>query len=430
MSSRGRVEWSRLENAAKIFPPTSGLRDTKVFRFACELREPVDRELLQKALDRTLPEYPFYRSIMKRGLFWYYLEATSRPVTVEEEGDRACAPLYDGDRKSLLFRVSFRGCRLNLEVYHAISDGTGALHFLRLLVCHYLALAHGGGEELPPGLEDGSSRQEKQDDSFRRYYRKSAGYRGRTRRAWRFSGEYLPDYRLGVIEGCTSVKAALALAKGYGCTLTVLMVALFIRAIHEEMPLSEQGRPVVISVPVNLRNFYPSASARNFFSTMEVEYDFSQGPDTLEAVVEAVAQGFRRELSPERVEARMNHYSAMEHNMLMRAIPLPLKDLVMRRAVRRSEATITGAFSNVGKIRMPAALAPYIRRFDVFSSTRRLQICMCSFEDELTISFTSPFVSAGIPRSFFRSLARLGLEVEISTNRRDEEERLQTPGEE
>ena len=55
---------------------------------------------------------------------------------------------------------------------------------------------------------------------------------------------------------------------------------------------------------------------------------------------------------------------------------------------------------------------------------------MCSFEDELTISFTSPFVSTGIPRSFFRSLARLGLEVEISTNRRDEEERLQTPGEE
>ena len=50
MSSRGRVEWSRLENAAKIFQPTSGLRDTKVFRFACELREPVDRELLQKGI--------------------------------------------------------------------------------------------------------------------------------------------------------------------------------------------------------------------------------------------------------------------------------------------------------------------------------------------------------------------------------------------
>ncbi len=378
MKSRGRVEWSRLENAAKIFPPTSSLRDTKVFRFACELWEPVDRELLQQALELTLPEYPFYRSIMKRGLFWYYLEETSQPVTVEEEGEMACAPLYDGNRKNLLFRVSCRGRRLNLEVHHSISDGTGALHFLRLLTLNYLVLAHRPQLGDPaPRLEDDASREQKRDDSFRRYYRKTAGYTGRTRRAWHFSGEYLPEFRLGVIEGSLSVKEALALARKQGCTLTVLMVALFIRAIHEEMPLADQGRPVVISVPVNLRKFYPSASARNFFSTMEVEYDFSKGPDTLEAVVSAVGEAFRRELAPERVEARMNHYSALEHNMLMRAIPLPVKDLVMRQAVRRSEATITGAFSNVGQIRMPQSLVPYIRRFDVFSSTRRLQICMC-----------------------------------------------------
>ena len=422
MKNQKRVEWNRLENAAKIFPPTSGRRDTKVFRFACELTEPVDRELLQRALDRTMEEFPFYRSIMKQGLFWYYLERSDRPVEVQEEDDRACAPLYDGDRKNLLFRVSCFGNRMSLEVYHAIADGTGALHFLRTLVYHYLMLAH--GEELteaPPALEDDASKNQKQDDSFRRYYQKSRAYEGLTRGAWHFRGEYLPDRRLGVIEGWMPVGEALRLAKERGCTLTVFMVALFIRAIHQEMTAADQKKPVVITVPVNLRNFYPSASARNFFSTIEVEYDFSRSPDTLEDVVAAVAQSFGRELAPERVAARMNHYCALEHNMLVRAIPLPVKDLIMRQANRRAERTITAAFSNVGRVRMPGALCPYIRRFDVFSSTRRLQICMCSFGDELTVSFTSPFVSTDVPRNFFRSLAALGLAVEIATNRPDDE---------
>ena len=37
-----RKQWSRLDNAAKIFPPTSSKWGTKVFRFVCELIEPVD----------------------------------------------------------------------------------------------------------------------------------------------------------------------------------------------------------------------------------------------------------------------------------------------------------------------------------------------------------------------------------------------------
>ena len=37
-----QLPWSRLDNAAKIFPPTSSARDTKVFRLACTLTQPVE----------------------------------------------------------------------------------------------------------------------------------------------------------------------------------------------------------------------------------------------------------------------------------------------------------------------------------------------------------------------------------------------------
>ena len=41
--------WSRLDNAAKIFPPSNMGTNTCVFRFSCDLKEEVSPELLQKA---------------------------------------------------------------------------------------------------------------------------------------------------------------------------------------------------------------------------------------------------------------------------------------------------------------------------------------------------------------------------------------------
>ena len=74
MNSRSSPPWRTLDNAAKIFPSTGSSHDSKVFRFVCELREPVEPQLLQAALDKALDRFPMYRSVMKRGWFWYYLE--------------------------------------------------------------------------------------------------------------------------------------------------------------------------------------------------------------------------------------------------------------------------------------------------------------------------------------------------------------------
>ena len=67
--SASEPKWIRLGNAAKIFPSTSSKKDPKVFRFSCELTEPVDGQTLQFALDQTMEKFPFYRSVLKRGYF-------------------------------------------------------------------------------------------------------------------------------------------------------------------------------------------------------------------------------------------------------------------------------------------------------------------------------------------------------------------------
>jgi NRPS condensation-like uncharacterized protein len=126
--------WYKLDNAAKIFPPTSTKKDPKVFRMSCELYEDVDEKILQEALNATIEEYPVFLSSLKKGLFWYYLETSSVIPKVEKENTLIC----DNMDSSLLFKVSYYKKRINLEVHHALTDGTGTIFFIKSLVTNYL----------------------------------------------------------------------------------------------------------------------------------------------------------------------------------------------------------------------------------------------------------------------------------------------------
>ena len=136
MSKKNVNRWYKLENAAKIFPPTSNKKDTKVFRFYVELFEEINPIFLQNALDETLEEFPLFKSTLKKGLFWYYLETTNIECKVEEEKNSPC----DFITNDLLFIVSYFRKRINVEINHALTDGTGTLPFLKLLIPNYLII--------------------------------------------------------------------------------------------------------------------------------------------------------------------------------------------------------------------------------------------------------------------------------------------------
>jgi len=410
--------WTRLDNAAIIFPANSGARDSKVFRFFCELKEPVEPIPLQTALDKTLSQFPFFRSVLRKGLFWHYLEDSELPAAATPDDLPPCSPMYRAESKSLLFRVSYHRCRINLEVYHALADGTGAMQFLSTLVYHYLMETHGA--ELsgpPPKLPYHATRSQMWDDSFQKYYKKPAfSLPARVKNAYLLRGECLPEHRLAVIEGHMPLKALLDCCHARGVTLTVLLTAVLIRAIHEGMPLRKQDRPVVITIPVNLRNYFPSESTRNFFTVVNVPYDFSRQEDSLEAVMASVKRTFEEELTPEKLHNRLNLLCSLEHSIPLRLMPLALKNPVLRAAGGLARRKTTASFSNVGKAVMPEELGGYIHLFGAFTSPNQLQASSCSFLDNYVITFAGHLRSHDTECAFFRSLVQMGIDVTVASN--------------
>ena len=99
--------WAKLDNAAKIFPPTTTSLDTKVFRLSCELFEIIEPDILQTALDKTIIHFPFYRSVLRRGFFWYYFEESNLNPRVKKENGTPCCSMYSPNYKKLLFEISW-----------------------------------------------------------------------------------------------------------------------------------------------------------------------------------------------------------------------------------------------------------------------------------------------------------------------------------
>lgn len=415
MFNSKRAYWRKLDNAAKIFPATSGKTDTRVFRFYCELKEQVDKELLQRALDKTVDKYPVFLSVMRKGLFWHYLEKSPLRPVAEEESREPCRNIYVRDKKSLLFEVTYYHNRINFEVYHALTDGTGATEFLRELVKNYLIEAH--PEEGLPDIsltDENITIQDQETDSFSKYYSEDIPkLKKKKMNAYQIRGMLKERGKLQVTEGMLSVKQTLAKAREYGVSITVLLAAVLICAIHREMPKRQEKKPIVLMVPVNLRKFFPSESMLNFFGWIEPGYRFDTEKNSFTDVLAAVKEHFKTELTKERRAMHMNELIALERHPLLRLVPLELKNLCMNTGARLEAREVTAIYSNMSVVSMPEEYLPYIERFGVFTSTPKVELCMCSFQDTVSLGFTSRYDSMNIQRNFFQILSEIGIGYQI-----------------
>ena len=400
----GYSRWRKLDNAALAFPLVTGKNDTRVFRFYCQLKEEVDPEVLQAALNQTMEKYPLFQAVLRKGLFWFYLERRNLHAEVTEERKPPCSRLYIPDKKSLLFEVSYHENRINFEVYHGLTDGTGALNFLKELVQNYLILRH--PEARLPRLqsEEEITMKDQEEDSFSQYYSSDIPKnKDKKPPAVRLKGERVPHSEMQILELSVSAKELLAKARSYGASLTAFLSAMLICAIHEEIPRSRQKRPVTLMVPVNLRNYFPSQSMGNFFGWIEVGYTFTE-KTTFADVLEHVKGQFETELVKEKVVSRMNGYVRLEKNPLIRAVPLEVKRYFLMIGAGLGSRSITAVYSNIGVIRFPEEYREYIQRFGFFASTDALQLCSCSYGDELVLGFTSKIPDGSIQRNFERML--------------------------
>lgn len=413
-----KIHWRKLDNAAKIFPAVSNRRDTRVFRFYCECAEPIEADALQEALGKTLEKYPLFQTVLRKGLFWFYMEKSSLLPIVQKESEPPCMSLYHRDKKTLLFQVTYFENRINFEVFHALTDGTGAIEFLKELVKNYLLLRYPLASLPDVSLtEQDLTVQDQEDDSFSKYYNRHPERKGPKKlSSYQLSGDKTAYGDMSITESVVSCSLLLKKAKEYGVSLTVFLSCVLMWAIYKEMPLHKKRKTVVLMIPVNLRNFFPSFSMLNFWGWIEPYFNFSGKDITFDDLICHVRNYFKEELTKEGLEQRVSQYMKLERNPILRFFPLGFKNLAMQLAVQFAKSEVTAVYSNLGAVKLPAEYAPYIRHFGVFTSTPKIELCTCSYQDDLVISITSGFQNQNVERNFFRILKDLGIDCTMLSN--------------
>ena len=407
--------WYQVDNVAKLFIATNNRRDPRVFRVCCTLDADIDPGCLAEALRLTARQFPNFQVTLHRGLFWHYMESTGKLPAPLPETLPPCAPVYGPDlQNELLYRVSYYGPRINVEMFHALSDGNGGLLFLKALVCQYLKLQHPDAlaNLVPETVAPAATLAQ---DSYRQFYGAAAQRDAMPRRACRLRSSRLPYDQTQFFEAHMPVKAVLAAARAEGVTLTSWLGARLMLAVYAELPLLERRRPVAVSLPVNLRNYYPSETARNFFNSIRVAQQLT-GRETPASLAASFDAALKTELSEERVKARMDGFERFERLPFVKPVPLVVKNRVVGAITRFQDRYTTATLSNLGVIRTPPELDPWLRGFAAMSSTSNLFTCVCSWKNDLVICLSSAYRGTGVARRFLGGMAQEGIGVTLYAN--------------
>ncbi|MBC7961240.1 MAG: hypothetical protein H7X94_15385 [Vallitaleaceae bacterium] len=425
-----KKSWYKLDNAGKLYPSIVSARMSTVFRMSVELTEEVDPKALQSALNHTIQRFPYFKVNLHRGLFWYYFEYSDRMPKIEKETFYPCMFMKYKRSESFPFRILYYNNILSAEFSHSICDGNGAVTFMKTLLVQYFKKKKGIECEPFDGVLDLESPIDpaEYEDSFNKYYKKGTPLPERNKPAVHFPFGLIEKGKYIIITGTSPIEPIKKLAKSYECTMTQLVTALYFDAIQEYVSQLEgsakrkmMGR-VVMNIPVDLRQLFPSKTLKNFFISIKPEIDLRLGHYSLEEIIHGVKNYMNMSINEKNISRYISRNVQNEKKLYIRMMPLFFKNLIMPTIYSRfGERGFTSSISNLGIIKMPKELTPFIKKIEVIpppSVENKMKVVMLSYLDQLVLCFGSTTYNTEIEKVFFRKIRKLGIPVKIETNMR------------
>lgn len=419
-------QWYKIDNTGKIFHAVSDASNSSVYRVSMLLNEKIDPKCLQEALDIVAIRFPTLTVRVRKGLFWDFMEKNDALLEVKKETDYPCAPIDRKENNAYLIRVLYFERRISVEIFHSLTDGGGAVEFLKTLTYQYLKtkgynITSEGAVLLPRDVP----KREEMEDSFERYsISKTIKAPGeRAEKSFQFKGKTFDTTGISVIHGVINAQELNTFAKTQGTSLTGFLTALMIDVIRREEEVS--GERITIAVPMSLRKHFPSETLRNFFAVANIGVK-THAEMTLDEIINEVTAELIRQTDKEKIQNVINRFVSLESSLWTRMVPVFIKYPVMRFGFNQlGERAKTMTMSNLGNIKIPDTMKPYVDRMElVLYPTKKSPInCgLTTVNNQLTITFARSIEEKAVIQQFFKTLTNVtGLKIKVYSNGWEEE---------
>ncbi|MEG1811167.1 MAG: hypothetical protein RR232_07180 [Clostridia bacterium] len=406
-------EWYPLDSAAKVYPLSMTHSAVKMYRVSAYLTEKVVPCVLQVALLTTIKRFPRFCTTIKRGVFWHYLDAAKVRYTVAQETMMPCTPIDVSRNRSLTFRVQYFEKRISFEAFHVLSDGAGALIFLKTLVAQYLKLL---GKAIPAdpeifNLEETPSEKEWRNDFL--IVDKTKSSTGLSEKlALQVRGKRTTVQPTKLSHYIFSAKELLQIARDHNTTISVLLIHAML--LCAKASISRKKGWINIDVPVNMRKFYPSSTLNNFSMYGVLSFRLEDVTED-SAMLAQIAQKMAAKTSKEAMDKKISWINSFIGSPFIRFLPLFVKTLISRISYMIvGEKTVTATLSNLGVVKCD--FAGNVEQFDFILGPTSINIVGCavgSYEDHMVLTITKSTREPSFERSMLAYLQKLGLNIRV-----------------
>lgn len=409
--------WHKLDNAAKVFPAISKKSRSNVFRLSFYLTSNINPDILNEAINISLKRFQVFNIQLKNGVFWNYFSENTKPFIVEQEPTEVCKYFKFTKNNGYLFKVYYYNNKITLETFHALTDGTGALEFLKSITYKYLVLMGNIIEHDNLILLEKPFSNKENEDSFNYNYDKTIKKQLKEEKAYHLKGDLFKNNWSLVYNMKIDTKEILSISKRYQATLTEYITTVIAYSIYQEgIGFQKNKNPIKMFIPVNLRPYFDSSSLRNFSLYIKSTFEPNR-VWTFEEMLEVTKIEFSEQLHKDKLHERLGALVSLEKNKAVRFVPLVIKNLIFKIGYQiLGDAINTSSLSNLGLIKLPADMKEHVTNVEFINNGKGINSTLVSYNGITNFSVNSEIKDVSIIKSILYKLVEDGAEITVNTN--------------
>ena len=216
-------------------------------------------------------------------------------------------------------------------------------------------------------------------------------------------------------------------AREKGVSVTEYLTAALILSVDAVqrrcVPSVHKYMPVKVSVPINLRNVFPSNTLRNFANYVNPGIDPRLGEYTFDETLNLVHHFMAMEVTKKLLNVKITTNVRSEQNTVLRLMPLFIKNMALKYVYSQvGDVLSSTTLSNLGVGKLPTQMAQYVRRMDfILGPLANNRVCSAAltYNNRLRINFTRTIEEPVLEREFFTRLVKLGIPVKVESNQQE-----------
>lgn len=392
-----------VDNSALIHLALHNTWHSNCFRLVSHLKKSIQPAKLQKAVDALAPRFPMLAAGIRQKGKAFVVTPQTEHLYIRWDNEMLAYMSMEEIRDCAL-RVLYGPRHIAIEIFHSLTDGTGALQFLKALLAEYL------GTAAEPVFFEAAW-----EDSYQVHAEeKSTSMPGGI--SYLLPAAQEGEQKIYQTTLNFSVKELLTVTRAEHTTITAFFTALFAQTAmkqqqYEKEMSGEALLPVQVMVPINLRKQFASDSLRNFSLYALPKLS----PEAADAPFSEIAQSMTVQIREQSAESRLR--AAIATNVALERktahFPLWIKCAALRAGFevcggRSSCITV----SNLGQVTFPDCIQQELERLDFMLTPRIHSPYNCgivSLGDTLSLTITRRREDRGVEKRFALLLVKQGI---------------------